>query len=71
LTRSFSDISEIASHPADLRRKFARNGRNLWASRKAVRKVIRTEATDFQYEREQQPIPRLGAWWEQLDGLLA
>ena len=45
--------------------------RELRVSRKTVRKVIRSEATDFQYEREQQPMPRLGAWREKLDELLA
>ncbi len=44
--------------------------RELRVSRKTVRKVIRSEATEFQYEREQQPMPRLGAWREQLDALL-
>jgi transposase len=45
--------------------------RELRVSRKTVRKVIRSEATEFQYEREQQPMPRLGVWREQLDALLA
>ena len=45
--------------------------RELRVSRKTVRKVIRSEATEFQYEREQQPMPRLGAWREQLDAALA
>ena len=42
----------------------------LRVSRKTVRKVIRSEETDFRYEREQQPMPRLGEWRERLDGLL-
>jgi transposase len=45
--------------------------RELRVSRKVVRKVLRSAATDFRYEREQQPRPRLGAWRERLDGLLA
>ncbi len=40
-------------------------------SRRAVRKAIRLEATEFRYERSVQPMPKLGAWREQLDGLLA
>ncbi len=44
--------------------------RELRVSRKTVFKVIRSEATEFQYEREQQPMPRLGAWREQLDAAL-
>jgi transposase len=35
-----------------------------------VRKVLRSEATDFRYERELQPMPRLGAWRAELDRLL-
>ena len=35
------------------------------------RKVLRSEATEFCYEREQQPMPRLGAWCDELDKLLA
>ena len=34
------------------------------------RKVLRSEVTEFRYEREQQPMPRLGAWREELDRLL-
>ena len=29
--------------------------------RKVVRKVIRSEATEFRYEREAQPLPRISA----------
>jgi hypothetical protein len=45
--------------------------RELKISRKAVRKAVRSEATEFRYERSVQPMPKLGAWREQLDGLLA
>ena len=38
--------------------------RELRVSRKVVRKVLRSAATEFHYEREQQPRPRLGAWRE-------
>ena len=34
--------------------------RDLGISRKVVRKVIRSEATEFRYEREAQPLPRIG-----------
>src|SRR4051794_38130286 len=44
--------------------------RELRVSRKVVRKVLRSAASDFHYEREQQPRPRLGAWRERLDELL-
>ncbi len=45
--------------------------RELRISRNVVRKVLRSAATEFRYEREQQPRPRLGAWREKLDELLA
>jgi transposase len=39
-------------------------------SRKVVRKVIRSEATEFHYERLTQPLPKIGPWRERLDSLL-
>ena len=45
--------------------------RELRVSRKVVRKVLRSEATEFRYEREEQPLPRIGPWQEALDRLLA
>jgi hypothetical protein len=39
-------------------------------SRRVVRTVIRSEATEFHYERRQQPLPRIDPWRDQLDGLL-
>src|SRR6266705_2035056 len=44
--------------------------RELRVSRKVVRKVIRSQATEFRYEREAQPLPKIGPWTDQLDGLL-
>src|SRR3954465_3443086 len=44
--------------------------RELRVSRKVVRKVLRSAATEFHYEREQQPRPRLDAWRERLDARL-
>jgi transposase len=44
--------------------------RELRVSRKIVRKVLRSEATEFRYEREDQPLPRIGPWQEVLDQLL-
>src|SRR5579885_3062366 len=45
--------------------------RDLNLSRNTVRKVLRSEATSFAYEREVQPQPKLGPWRERLDGLRA
>src|SRR5712692_10054253 len=44
--------------------------REFRVSRKVVRKVIRSEATEFRYERGRQPRPRIDPWRGQLDGLL-
>ena len=44
--------------------------RALGVSRKVVRKVIRSEATEFRYEREAQPLPKIGPWSDKLDQLL-
>ena len=45
--------------------------RDLGVSRKVVRKVIRTGATEFHYERGAQPLPRIGPWRDHLDAMLA
>ncbi|HTV80891.1 MAG TPA: IS21 family transposase, partial [Steroidobacteraceae bacterium] len=45
--------------------------RELRVSRKVVRKVVRSEATEFHYERGEQPLPRIGPWQETLDRMLA
>ena len=45
--------------------------RELKLSRKVVRKVLRSAATEFRYSRQEQPFPKIGPWKEQLDGLLA
>jgi transposase len=44
--------------------------REFCLSRRVVRKVIRSEATEFRYERRWQPLPRIDPWREQLDALL-
>jgi hypothetical protein len=44
--------------------------RELRVSRKVVRKVLRSDATEFHYEREDQPLPRIGPWQGELDQLL-
>jgi transposase len=45
--------------------------RELGLSRKVVRKVLRSEATEFHYARARQPQPKLGPWRADLDRLLA
>ncbi|MDI6028430.1 IS21 family transposase, partial [Corticibacterium sp. UT-5YL-CI-8] len=44
--------------------------RELGVSRKVVRKVLRSDETEFKYERTRQPQPKLGPWRDQLDGML-
>src|SRR5499427_4007722 len=44
--------------------------REFRVSRKVVRKVIRSQATEFRYERGRQPLPRIDPWRDQLDSLL-
>src|SRR5580658_1434787 len=44
--------------------------REMQISRKVVRKVVRSEATEFRYERGEQPLPRIGPWQDALDQLL-
>lgn len=44
--------------------------RDLRVSRKVVRKVIRSQATEFHYQRDVQPQPKIGPWRERLDTLL-
>ncbi len=44
--------------------------RELRISRKVVRKVLRSDATEFRYERQHQPKPKIGPWQVQLDALL-
>jgi transposase len=45
--------------------------RDLHVSRNTVRKILRSGATVFEYERTVQPQPRLGPWRAELDRLLA
>jgi hypothetical protein len=44
--------------------------RELGLSRKVVRKVLRSEATEFRYARETQPLPKIGPWRDEIDALL-
>jgi len=44
--------------------------RELKVSRKVVRKVLRSDQTEFRYERKHQPLPGMGAWRDALDRLL-
>ncbi len=41
--------------------------RDLHVSRNTVRKILRCDETGFSYERERQPMPRIGSWQGQLE----
>src|ERR1700741_2081370 len=63
---------------AKIRRAYFKQGkpikaicRELGVSRKVVRKVIRSGATEFRYGREDQPLPKIGRWRDSLDQLLS
>ena len=62
---------------ARIRREFFIRGRSikeivrdLHVSRNTVRKVVRSGATALSYERDVQPLPKLGQWRADLDRLL-
>ncbi len=63
---------------ARIRREFFVRGRSikeivrdLHVSRNTVRKVLRSGATAFEYSRTVQPLPKLGRWRSELDGMLS
>ena len=45
--------------------------RELHVSRNTVRKILRSDETDFSYERSRQPLPRIGPWQGQLEQFLS
>jgi transposase len=63
---------------ARVRREFFVHGRTikeiereLHVSRNTIRKILRSGATAFEYERAVQPMPKIGPWREALEDLLA
>ena len=44
--------------------------RELNVSRNTVRKIVRSDVTEFTYKRERQPPPRIGAWRGDVERLL-
>jgi transposase len=63
---------------ARIRREFFVRGKSIkeivreqHVSRNTVRKILRSGASAFTYEREIQPLPKLGRWKAELDRLLA
>jgi DNA replication protein DnaC/transposase len=62
---------------ARIRREFFVRGKSIKVVREqhvwrnTVRKIVRSGASAFTYEREVQPLPKLGRWKSELDRLLA
>ena len=63
-------IGEIRRAYFEQRRAIKEIVRTLRVSRATVRKVIRGHRTEFKYEREVQPTPKLGDWVEVLTEVL-
>src|SRR2546425_2787476 len=62
---------------ARIRREFFIKGktikeivRDVKVSRNTIRKVLRSGATSFEYERDVQPMPKLGSWRGDLERML-
>ena len=52
------------------RKPIKQSCRELRVSRKTVRKVVRSGATEFTCERSVQPLPKIGPWQDKLDAML-
>jgi len=63
-------IGEIRRAYFEQQRPIKEIVRTLSVSRTTVRKVIRGRATEFKYERDVQPAPKLGEWVEVLAEIL-
>lgn len=53
------------------RKKIRQIARDFNLSKNTVKKVIRGDATEFSYDRTEQPLPKLGPYQEYLSGCLA
>ena len=63
-------IARIRREHLDRGKSIRRIARELKLSRNTVRKAIRGDVTAFVYERSVQPLPKLGPWIGELEGLL-
>ena len=63
-------IARIRREHLDRGKSIKEIARDLKLSRNTVRRVLRSGETAFAYEREVQPMPRLGPWKEALERLL-
>jgi len=63
-------IGQIRRAYFEQRRPIKEIVRTFSVSRATVRKVVRSQATEFKYERAVQPAPKLGEWVEVLSDIL-
>ena len=63
-------IARIRFEHFQNRKGIKRIARELGVARDTVRKVLRSQATEFSYKRETQPLPKLGPWVETLTAIL-
>jgi transposase len=63
-------IARIRRDHLDRGKSIKEIARELNLSRNTVRRVLRSGATAFVYEREVQPRPKLGVWTQDLERLL-
>ena len=56
---------------AKIRRAYFVQGKAICRDLHVSWTVVRSQATEFRYEREEQPLPRLGPWLEDLEQLLS
>jgi transposase len=68
--KSVDTIARVRREHFIRHRSIREISRDLNVSRNTVRKILRSGATEFQYERKVQPLPTIGPWREQLDQLL-
>ena len=68
--KSVDTIARVRREHFIRHRSIREISRDLNVSRNTVRKILRSGATEFQYEREVQPLPTIGPWRERLDRLL-
>jgi transposase len=68
--KSVDTIARVRREHFIRHRSIREISRDLNVSRNTVRKILRSGATEFQYEREVQPLPTIGPWRDQLDRLL-
>ncbi len=68
--KSVDTIARVRREFHQRKRSIKEIARELHISRNTVRKILRSDATEFTYERERQPLPKIGPWKNELDRLL-